>query len=71
MKDLVEKAGLSSKIHIASAATSTEKIGNSVYLLARKRLAREGIFTDGKYAVQMKKRIMRTMMLSLAWTTGT
>jgi protein-tyrosine phosphatase len=55
MKDLVEKAGLSSKIYIASAATSTEEIGNPVYPPARKRLAREGISTDGKYAVQMKK----------------
>ena len=31
MKDLVEKAGLSGRFEIASAATSTEEIGNPVY----------------------------------------
>ena len=31
MKDLVEKAGLSAQFEIASAATSTEEIGNPVY----------------------------------------
>ena len=31
MKDLVAKAGLSDKFEIASAATSTEEIGNPVY----------------------------------------
>ena len=31
MKDLVEKAGLTGNFAIASAATSTEEIGNPVY----------------------------------------
>ena len=31
MKDLVEKAGLAGNFDIASAATSTEEIGNPVY----------------------------------------
>ena len=31
MRDLVEKAGLSAQFEIASAATSTEEIGNPVY----------------------------------------
>lgn len=31
MKDLVAKAGLSDQFEIASAATSTEEIGNPVY----------------------------------------
>ena len=31
MKDLVEKAGLAKRFSIASAATSTEEIGNPVY----------------------------------------
>ena len=30
MRDLVEKAGLSARFEIASAATSTEEIGNTV-----------------------------------------
>ena len=43
MKDLVEKAGLSAQFEIASAATSTEEIGNPVYPPARRKLAEHGI----------------------------
>lgn len=39
MKDLVEKAGISAQFEIASAATSTEEIGNPVYPSARRKLA--------------------------------
>ena len=55
MKDLVKKAGLADSFDIASAATSTEEIGNPVYPPARRRLAQEGIRTDGKTARQMTK----------------
>ena len=55
MKDLVSQSGLSDRIHIASAATSTEEIGNPVHRGTRERLKREGISTAGKYAVQLKK----------------
>lgn len=55
MKDLVKKAGLADSFDIASAATSTEEIGNPVYPPARRRLAQEGICTDGKTARQMTK----------------
>lgn len=54
MKDLVKKAGLEEKYFIASAATSSEEIGNPVYPPARRRLAQAGISCDGKYAVQLK-----------------
>jgi protein-tyrosine phosphatase len=53
MKDLVKKAGL--EAYIASAATSTEEIGNPVHRGTRKKLMEFGISTDGKYAVQMTK----------------
>ena len=43
MKDLVEKAGLADAFSIASAATSTEEIGNGVYPPARRMLAQHGI----------------------------
>ena len=43
MKDLVAKAGLSDQFEIASAATSTEEIGNPVYPPARRKLAEHGI----------------------------
>ena len=54
MKDMVDKRGISHMFHIASAATSTEEIGNPVHRGTRERLAKEGISTAGKYAVQVK-----------------
>ena len=43
MKDLSRKAGLEEALRIASAATSTEEIGNPVYPPARRKLAEHGI----------------------------
>ena len=55
MKDLVKKRGLEDHFTIASAATSTEEIGNPVHHGTRNKLRQYGISTAGKYAVQMKK----------------
>lgn len=55
MKDLVKKAGLEAEFEIASAATSTEEIGNSVYPPARRKLAEHGISCAGKTARQMTR----------------
>ena len=55
MKDLVEKRGLSDAFEIASAATSTEEIGNPVYPPARAELARHGISCEGKRARQLRR----------------
>lgn len=55
MKDLVEKRGLKDQFYIASAATSTEEIGNSVHPGTRKKLAEYGISTAGKTAIQLTK----------------
>ena len=55
MKDLVKKAGLEDQFQIASAATSTEEIGNPVYLPARRKLAEHGISCAGKTARQLTK----------------
>ena len=60
MKDLVEKAGLSGRFEIASAATSTEEIGNPVYPPARRKLAEHGISCEGKTARQMTRRDYET-----------
>ena len=54
MKDMVEKAGLSREIRVASAATTTEEIGNPVYPPARRKLAEHGISCEGKTARQMR-----------------
>ena len=55
MKKLVEEAGLGEQFEIASAATSTEEIGNPVYPPARRKLAEHGIRCDGKTARQMTR----------------
>ena len=54
MKDMVEKAGLSKEIRVASAATTTDGIGNPVYPPARRKLAEHGIGCEGKTARQMR-----------------
>ena len=53
MRSLVEKAGLSEQFDIASAATSTEEIGNPVYPPARAKLKEHGISCNGKTAKQV------------------
>ena len=55
LKDMVEKRGIAHQFKIASAATSTEEIGNPVHHGTRNRLAKEGISVAGKYAIQMTK----------------
>ncbi len=56
LKDMVKKASVADQFYIASAATSTEEIGNPVHHGTRERLAREGISVAGKKAVQLRKR---------------
>lgn len=55
MKDLVKKAGRAAEFEIASAATSTEEIGNPVYPPARRKLAEHGISCTGKTARQLTR----------------
>lgn len=55
MKDLVRKAGREAEFEIASAATSTEELGNPVYPPARRKLAEHGVGCAGKTARQMRR----------------
>lgn len=55
MKYLVNKDGVADKFEIASAATSTEEIGNPVYPPVKRKLAEHGISCKGKTARQMTK----------------
>ena len=55
LKNLVKKAGLEDQFSIASAATSTEEIGNPVYPPARRKLAQHGISCEGKRARQLRR----------------
>ena len=53
MKDLVHRAGRDGEFDIASAATSTEEIGNPVYPPVRRLLLRHGLDASGKRARQL------------------
>ncbi len=55
MKDLINKKGAAGQFEIASAATSTEEIGNSVYPPAKRKLKEHGISCAGKTARQMTR----------------
>ena len=55
MKKMVKDAGREAQFEIASAATSTEEIGNPVYPPARRILAEHGISCAGKTARQMTR----------------
>lgn len=50
MKNIAVAAGAASALHIESAATSSEEIGNAVYPPAVRELARHGIGCEGKRA---------------------
>ncbi len=52
-KRLVRRAGLEEEFEVASAATSSEEVGNPVYPLAKRTLAEHGIGCPGKTARQL------------------
>ena len=54
LRDMVRRRGLEAEFVIASAATSTEEIGNPVYPPVRRLLAAHGIDCSGKTARQLK-----------------
>lgn len=56
MKKLVDDAGRKADFSIASAATSTEELGNPVYPPAKRMLAKHGIDCSGKTARQIRLR---------------
>ena len=53
-RDMVRKVGREAEFLIASRATSTEELGNPVYPPARAELAKHGLSSEGKFAVQLK-----------------
>lgn len=56
LKDMAKKSGVSDKLYIASAATSTEEIGNGVHFGTRRKLRECGIPTEDRHAVQLTKK---------------
>ena len=55
LKDMVARRGLAEKFEIASAAVSTEEIGNPVYPPARRELGKHGIRCEGHAAHQITR----------------
>lgn len=55
MKDLVKNRNMEDLFFIASAATSSEEIGNPVHPGTRKKLSEFGISVEGKQAVQLTR----------------
>ena len=55
MKDIVAREGFDKSFYIASAATSTEEIGNGVYPPVRRLLSARGIDCSGKTARQLTR----------------
>lgn len=53
LRDMVETLGLGESFYIASAATSTEELGNGVYPPSRRLLEEHGIDCSGKTARQI------------------
>ena len=53
LKDMVEKAGVSDRFEIDSAAVSREEIGNSIYPPARRELLRRGVTVGDHRARQV------------------
>ena len=56
LKDMVAKRGLAGQFYIASAATSSEELGNPVYPPAVRKLREHGIDPAGKTARKMTKK---------------
>ncbi len=54
-RDLVRKNGMGHLFEVASAATSTEEIGNPVHPGTRRILSQHGISTEGKYSRQLTR----------------
>ena len=55
MKHLTSKAGLTSDIHISSAATSTEEIGNDIHRGTRQKLTQMKIPFSPRHARQVTR----------------
>lgn len=56
LKNMVEKAGIADNFEIASAATSTEEIGNDIYPPAKRILYQKGIKFESRQARQITRK---------------
>lgn len=56
LRDMLQKRGLENRLQVASAATSTEELGNPVHPGTRRKLAEHGIRCNGKTARQITRK---------------
>ena len=56
MKDMLQREGLGDAVEVASAATSTEELGNNIYPPVRRELAKHGVAFTERHARQMNRR---------------
>ena len=70
MRDMVEKAGLSDRFLIESAATSAEELGNPVYPPVRRLLAQHGIDCTGKRARRLERADLERFDLLIGMDEG-
>ena len=59
LKDMVSRRGMGAEFEIASAAVSTEELGNPVYPPARRELMKHSIACDGHAAHQITRAELR------------
>ena len=69
MKDLVSHSELRERVEVASAATSTEEIGNPVYPPARRKLVEHGLSCAGKTARRIRAEDYETYDLIIGMDT--
>ena len=55
LRDMVNKKGMGDQFEIASAATSSEELGNPPHRGTREKLREHGINPAGKYAVRLTR----------------
>lgn len=55
LKNMLKQKGISTNFYVASAATSREELGNPPHSGTKRKLREHGIYTNGKYAVQLTK----------------
>lgn len=53
LKDMARRRGVADKLYIASAATSTEEIGNDIHYGTKNKLRQEGVIVEKRAARQI------------------
>ena len=63
LRDMARKAGIADRITVASAAVSTEEIGNPIYPPARRELQKHGITVTDHRARQITQKDLEQRLI--------